>query len=52
MITQPDFFLLYYLVGKMIKLFKVKEKQRENAENARKQTAAELRLHNGISMRK
>ncbi|KAK4748015.1 hypothetical protein SAY87_014601 [Trapa incisa] len=28
----------------MIKLFKVKEKQRENVENAKKQTAAELRL--------
>lgn len=37
----------------MIKLFKVKEKQRENAENAngktpvKKQSAGELRLHRG-----
>ncbi|KAI3437367.1 uncharacterized protein J3R85_005345 [Psidium guajava] len=39
----------------MIKLFKVKEKQRENAENANgrgpvnKQTAGELRLHKDIT---
>ncbi|KAK4752366.1 hypothetical protein SAY87_021164 [Trapa incisa] len=33
----------------MIKLFKVKEKQRENVSNAKKQTAAELRLHKDIS---
>lgn len=39
--------------GKMIKLFKVKEKQRELAENAngktrgKKQSAGELRLHKG-----
>lgn len=38
----------------MIKLFKVKEKQREIAENAngkapvKKQSAGELRLHKGI----
>jgi ubiquitin-conjugating enzyme E2 M len=38
----------------MIKLFKVKEKQRELAENAngktpvKKQSAGELRLHKGI----
>lgn len=38
----------------MIKLFKVKEKQRELAENAsgggpvKKQTAGELRLHKGF----
>lgn len=38
----------------MIRLFKVKEKQRETAENAkdeavrRKQTAGELRLHKGL----
>lgn len=41
----------------MIKLFKVKEKQRENAENAngkgpvKKQTAGELRLHKGSSIK-
>ena len=40
---------------KMIKLFKVKEKQREIAENAKgkppvkKQSAGELRLHKGIA---
>lgn len=44
----------YYAVGKMIKLFKVKEKQRELAENAngnipvKKQSAGELRLHKGF----
>lgn len=38
----------------MIRLFKVKEKQRENAENAngrapgKKQSAGELRLHKGM----
>lgn len=41
-------------VGDMIKLFKVKEKQRELAENAsggvpvKKQSAGELRLHKGL----
>ncbi|KAH9624673.1 hypothetical protein KSS87_001683 [Heliosperma pusillum] len=41
--------------GKMINLFKVKAKQRENAENfngktfVKKQTAGELRLHKDIS---
>ncbi|KAK3416049.1 hypothetical protein EUGRSUZ_H01237 [Eucalyptus grandis] len=41
--------------GTMIKLFKVKEKQRENAENAngrgpvKKQSAGELRLHKDIT---
>uniref|UniRef100_A0A2P2KKS5 NEDD8-conjugating enzyme Ubc12 n=1 Tax=Rhizophora mucronata TaxID=61149 RepID=A0A2P2KKS5_RHIMU len=40
----------------MIRLFKVKEKQRELAENAnggpplKKQTAGELRLHKGLSL--
>ena len=40
----------------MIKLFKVKEKQRELAENAsngvpiKKQSAGELRLHKGLAM--
>ncbi|CAN1344174.1 NEDD8-conjugating enzyme Ubc12 [Linum perenne] len=39
----------------MIRLFKVKEQQREQAENAnggipvKKQSAGELRLHKGIS---
>lgn len=39
----------------MIKLFKVKEKQRENAESAngrapmKKQSAGELRLHKGLA---
>nr|POE60509.1 isoform 2 of nedd8-conjugating enzyme ubc12 [Quercus suber] len=53
----PNLFLTnaYYAVGKMIKLFKVKEKQRELAENAngktpvKKQSAGELRLHKDIS---
>lgn len=51
--------LKYFLIsmfseGKMIKLFKVKEKQREIAENAngktpvKKQSAGELRLHKGL----
>ncbi|KAF3953999.1 hypothetical protein CMV_020606 [Castanea mollissima] len=45
----------YFSSGKMIKLFKVKEKQRELAENAngktpvKKQSAGELRLHKDIS---
>lgn len=40
--------------GKMIRLFKVKEKQRELAENnngktpVKKQSAGELRLHKGL----
>lgn len=40
----------------MIRLFKVKEKQKELAENAnggvpiKKQTAGELRLHKGLSL--
>lgn len=44
----------FAFVGTMIKLFKVKEKQRELAENAsgkpqvKKQSAGELRLHKGI----
>lgn len=44
-----------YREGEMIKLFKVKEKQRELAENAngkspiKKQSAGELRLHKGCS---
>ena len=43
----------YCNVGIMIKLFKVKEKQRELAENSngkppvKKQSAGELRLHKG-----
>ncbi|KAJ6682080.1 hypothetical protein OIU74_020349 [Salix koriyanagi] len=43
------------MLGAMIRLFKVKEKQRELAENAnggvpiKKQTAGELRLHKDIS---
>lgn len=41
----------FYIVGKMIKLSKVKEKQRENVANTKKQTAAELRLHKGICWR-
>lgn len=42
-----------FFVGDMIRLFKVKEKQRELAENSqggapvKKQTAGELRLHKG-----
>ena len=42
----------------MIKLFKVKEKQRELAENAingiptKKQSAGELRLHKGLAIKK
>lgn len=45
--------IAFYIVGIMIKLFKVKEKQRELAENnsgkapIKKQTAGELRLHKG-----
>ncbi|KAJ0010536.1 hypothetical protein Pint_34580 [Pistacia integerrima] len=50
-------FWSFYDLGKMIKLFKVKEKQREIAENAnangkspiKKQSAGELRLHKDIS---
>ncbi|KAK4801271.1 hypothetical protein SAY86_021758 [Trapa natans] len=42
--SDCDSFLLLNFVGKMIKLFKVKEKQRENVENAKKQTTAELPL--------
>ncbi|KAL9327032.1 hypothetical protein ACSQ67_007677 [Phaseolus vulgaris] len=51
---SPSFTLLRFL-GTMIKLFKVKEKQREQAENAsggppvKKQSAGELRLHKDIS---
>ena len=50
----PFSFLGYHNLGKMIKLFKVKEKQREIAENAKgkapvkKQSAGELRLHKGF----
>jgi ubiquitin-conjugating enzyme E2 M len=42
--------------GAMIRLFKVKEKQRELAENAnggvpiKKQSAGELRLHKGLPL--
>lgn len=44
---------MFSLAGTMIKLFKVKEKQREQAENAngkppvKKQSPGELRLHKG-----
>lgn len=43
----------FLVVGNMIRLFKVKEKQRELAESAnggapiKKQSAGELRLHKG-----
>ncbi|RDY09762.1 NEDD8-conjugating enzyme Ubc12, partial [Mucuna pruriens] len=46
---------LFLIASTMIKLFKVKEKQREQAENAgggppvKKQSAGELRLHKDIS---
>lgn len=49
----PVMLYVFSLVGTMIKLFKVKEKQREQAENAngkppvKKQSAGELRLHKG-----
>lgn len=45
-----------FCVGDMIRLFKVKEKQRELAENSqggvpvKKQTAGELRLHKGFNL--
>lgn len=48
-------FVAFHILGTMIKLFKVKEKQRENAENAngrgpvKKQSAGELRLHKGFT---
>lgn len=58
--TKERYFLLVHLIPgfsivcrKMIKLFKVKEKQREIAESAngkipvKKQSAGELRLHKG-----
>ncbi|XVE93552.1 hypothetical protein REPUB_Repub01dG0204700 [Reevesia pubescens] len=51
----PFSFLCIHNLGKMIKLFKIKEKQREIAENAngkasvKKQSAGELRLHKDIS---
>jgi ubiquitin-conjugating enzyme E2 M len=44
------------MTGAMIRLFKVKEKQRELAENAnggvpiKKQSAGELRLHKGLPL--
>lgn len=47
--------MAFHILGTMIKLFKVKEKQRENAENAngrgpvKKQSAGELRLHKGFT---
>ncbi|WJZ83735.1 hypothetical protein VitviT2T_003391 [Vitis vinifera] len=53
--TSASFDCFNFQAGKMIKLFKVKEKQREIAENAngkapvKKQSAGELRLHKDIS---
>ena len=53
MTLSPVF--LSFREGEMIKLFKVKERQRELAENAngklpiKKQNAGELRLHKGCS---
>lgn len=53
MMVSPVF--LSYREGEMIKLFKVKERQRELAENTngklpiKKQSAGELRLHKGCS---
>lgn len=45
-------FLFGFLVGTMIRLFKVKEKQKEAAASGnsaiKKQTAGELRLHKGL----
>lgn len=40
------------MIGTMIKLFKVKEKQRENAENAagKGPVKKQLRLHKGFSL--
>lgn len=53
-ITYARGVIAYFAAGDMIKLFKVKEKQRELAENAsngvptKKQSAGELRLHKGF----
>ncbi|KAK8587568.1 hypothetical protein V6N13_086548 [Hibiscus sabdariffa] len=53
--NRIDFAPAFHRAGAMIRLFKVKEKQKELAENAnggspiRKQTAGELRLHKDIS---
>lgn len=47
-------YVICIFAGAMIRLFKVKEKQKELAENAnggvpiKKQTAGELRLHKGL----
>lgn len=49
-----DYYCSLLMLGDMIRLFKVKEKQRELAQNAnggvpvKKQSAGELRLHKGL----